>query len=82
MFQVAMILADAVRRSGVSCEGVNLFLADGRAAGQEIFHVHLHVIPRFEGDGFALRFGPDYYRRPRRATLGEIAADIRRTLEG
>jgi histidine triad (HIT) family protein len=82
MFQVAMILADAVRLSGVPCEGVNLFLADGRAAGQEIFHVHLHVIPRFEGDGFAFRFGPDYYRRPRRAMLDEIAADIRRALEG
>ena len=46
------------------------------------FHVHLHVVPRFEGDGFALRFGPDYYRRPGRAMLDEIAADIRRALEG
>jgi histidine triad (HIT) family protein len=82
MFQVAMILADAVRRSGVPSEGVNLFLADGRAAGQEVFHVHLHVIPRFEGDGFAFRFGPDYFRRPGRAALDEIAAGIRRALEG
>jgi histidine triad (HIT) family protein len=82
LFQVAMMLADAVRRSGVRCEGVNLFLADGRAAGQEVFHVHLHVIPRFEGDGFGLRFGPEYFHLPRRVTLDEIAADIRRTLEG
>ena len=82
MFQVAMMLADAVRRSGVRCEGVNLFLADGRAAGQEIFHVHLHVILRFEGDGFGIRFGPDYFRRPGRASLDEVAAGIRRALEG
>ena len=82
MFQVAAILASATRRSGVRCEGVNLFLADGRAAGQEVFHVHLHVIPRFEGDGFGLRFGPDYFRRPGRAGLDEIAAGIRRALKG
>jgi histidine triad (HIT) family protein len=28
-------------------------LADGEAAGQEVFHVHLHVFPRFQGDGHA-----------------------------
>ena len=82
MFQVAMMLADAVRRSGVRCEGVNLFLADGHVAGQEIFHVHLHVIPRFEGDGFGFRFGPEYFRLPRRAMLDEVAVDIRQALEG
>ena len=31
--------------------GVNLTLADGRAAGQEIMHVHLHIRPRAPGDG-------------------------------
>jgi len=81
LFQVAMKLADAVRHSGVRCEGVNFFLADGRAAGQEVFHVHLHVVPRFEGDGFGLRFGPEYFRRPARVTLDEVAVDIRRALE-
>ena len=30
-------------------EGVNLFLADGEAVGQEVSHVHLHVFPRFKG---------------------------------
>lgn len=40
MFAVAQQLAAAVRRSGVRCEGVNLFLADGEVAGQEVFHAH------------------------------------------
>ena len=57
VFGTAHSLAQAVRDSGVRCEGVNLFLADGAVAGQEVFHVHMHVIPRFEGDGFRLRFG-------------------------
>jgi diadenosine tetraphosphate (Ap4A) HIT family hydrolase len=32
-----------------------MFLADGEAAFQEIFHVHLHVFPRTPGDGSASR---------------------------
>ena len=52
MWRLAQRLAGALRRSSLRCEGVNVFLADGEAAGQEVFHVHLHVIPRFVGDGF------------------------------
>lgn len=81
LFQTGMRMAAALRRSGIRCEGVNLHLADGRAAGQEVFHVHLHVIPRFSGDGFGLRFGPQYYDLPDRTTLDGTAADIRRVLE-
>src|SRR5437868_5372340 len=39
LFEVAMRIAGAIRKSGVRCEGVNLFLADGEAAFQEILHV-------------------------------------------
>jgi histidine triad (HIT) family protein len=80
LFRVGMKLAAAVRRSGVRCDGVNLFLADGEVAGQEVFHVHLHVIPRFRGDGFGFRFGPEYGRLPGRARLDELAAGIRQVL--
>lgn len=69
--------AGALRDSGVRCEGVDLFLADGEAAGQEVFHVHLHVIPRYAGDGFGFIFGPDYHHRPPRAELDRIAAGVR-----
>jgi histidine triad (HIT) family protein len=60
LFRVGQRAAAALYASSLRCEGVNLFLADGEAAGQEVFHVHLHVIPRFAGDGFGLRFPPDY----------------------
>ena len=82
LFQVGMKLAEALRRSSLRCEGVNLFLADGEAAGQEVFHVHLHVIPRFRDDGFGFRFAPDYYHLPERARLDEMATGIRLVLEG
>jgi histidine triad (HIT) family protein len=80
VFIVAQRIAQALRDSGLRCEGVNLFVADGAAAGQEVFHVHLHVVPRFRGDGFGFRFGPKYGQRPPRSELDELAAKVRSTL--
>lgn len=82
LFRVAQRLAGALRTSGLPCEGVNLFLADGEAAMQEVFHVHLHVIPRFSGDGFGLRFGPNYLNKSERAALDQAAVQIRGALSG
>jgi len=79
-FAAAMRVAAAIRSSGIRCEGINLYLADGEAAGQEVDHVHLHVVPRFTGDGFGLRFGPQYGRIAARAELDEMAAKIRRKM--
>ncbi|HKE04498.1 MAG TPA: HIT family protein [Blastocatellia bacterium] len=81
MFRVAQRIASALRKSGLKCEGVNFFLADGEAAGQEVFHAHLHVLPRYVGDGFGLRFGPHYANKPRRRELNEIADRIRDALQ-
>ena len=80
MFKVGMRVADAVKRSGVKCEGVNLLLSDGRAAFQEILHVHLHVIPRFEGDNLHISFGRQYRLKPGRNELDRIATKIRSAL--
>jgi len=82
MFKVAMRIAEASRRSGIKCEGVNLFLADGEAAFQDVFHVHLHVIPRFSGDRFGLKLGPEYGIRPDRKELDEIAGKIGTAMQG
>jgi histidine triad (HIT) family protein len=77
LMRIAHRLAAALRRSSVRCEGVNLFLADGAAAMQEVFHVHLHVFPRFANDGFGLRFAPEYHtRRPTRTALDELATEL------
>jgi histidine triad (HIT) family protein len=73
-------VAAALRASGIRCEGVNLFLADGEAAGQEVFHAHLHVFPRWPGDGFGFRFGPGYRTLPPRALLEDAATAIRGVL--
>jgi diadenosine tetraphosphate (Ap4A) HIT family hydrolase len=74
MFTVAQRLAVALRRSGF-CAGTNLFLADGVLAGQEVFHVHLHVIPRTQRDGFGLR--AKRHDQPDRAELEAMAGQMR-----
>ena len=38
-------------RSTVGADAANVGINDGEAAGQEVPHVHVHIIPRFEGDG-------------------------------
>ncbi len=75
MFNAAAPLAERLRSSGLPCDGINLFLADGEAAGQEVFHVHLHVIPRSPGDGF--KVDADAWRRTP-PTRPELDAQARR----
>lgn len=81
IFEMGRRVAAGLRRSGLPCEGVNFHLADGEAAGQEIFHVHLHVFPRYEGDGFHLRPGPHYGETPLRAELDRIASQIKKGID-
>jgi len=45
-----------ILRERLGCEGVNILNNSGESAGQEIFHIHFHVFPRFEGDGHKLWF--------------------------
>lgn len=76
MFIVGQKIADAIGQSNLRCEGINLYIADGRAAGQTVFHPHLHVIPRYFGDGFSIILPTGYGEQPMRVELDKIAADI------
>lgn len=77
MMSVAQRLAQALRDSTVPTEGINLFLADGEVAMQEVFHAHLHVLPRTAGDGFGLTGG---FTTPARDVLDAQAAAVRAAL--
>jgi diadenosine tetraphosphate (Ap4A) HIT family hydrolase len=54
LFKTGMKISEALRASEIESEGINFWLADGEAAGQEVFHVHLHVLPRSETDEIRL----------------------------
>ena len=54
VFRVGHTLARAVRHSDLRADGANLVSNDGKAAFQTVFHLHLHVVPRWHRD--RLRF--------------------------
>ena len=81
MLRVAQQMARALRNSALRCDGVNFFLADGAAAMQDVPHVHVHVFPRYWGDGFGLTFAADYFVKPARSELEETATAIRSAIE-
>jgi diadenosine tetraphosphate (Ap4A) HIT family hydrolase len=75
-------IAKAARHSGLHADGTNIAINDGKAAFQSVFHIHLHVVPRRDGDklsfakGMLLRRDPDREESGRmlREALAEIDA--------
>lgn len=51
-------VAKAIKEA-VNAQGINLGMNNGKAAGQLVFHPHLHVMPRFENDGYKHWYGKD-----------------------
>ena len=76
MGQVCRRVAQALRAM-LSAQGFNLGMNNFEAAGQEVFHVHLHVIPRYHTDGLQL-FPQTSYKPGDREKTGE---QLRRALE-
>ncbi len=54
-------LVSAVRQA-TGAAGVNVLQNNGRCAGQEVEHVHVHIIPRSSGDGLGYRWHPKSYQ--------------------
>ena len=77
MWSVATGLNRALRATALPCDAVSVYVADGDAAGQEVAHVHIHLIPWHAQDGFGFRFPPGYGAEPGRDELEAIADEIR-----
>jgi histidine triad (HIT) family protein len=63
-------IARAARQSGLHADGNNVFIDDGKAAFQSVFHIHLHVVPRHNGDKLSLAKGLLLRRDPDREESG------------
>ncbi len=74
MGRLALEWAGVAMRA-VESEGYNLLLNNRKVAGQEVMHAHLHIIPRWTGDGY--RMTPIPTRIADGAELQETAALIR-----
>jgi histidine triad (HIT) family protein len=73
IFKATVKIARAVRQAS-NCEGMNLVQSNGKAGQQDVFHFHLHIVPRFFGDGIVL----DWDNKPAQTeALRQLADEIR-----
>lgn len=86
--QVAAVGIAAARvaramKAALEAAGINFWMANEPPAGQVVMHAHMHVIPRYPGDGFGMR-RPQRDERPPsgRPELDQLAAAVRRQLDG
>ena len=75
LLPVATRIARAIRASDPQVQGINLFVADGAAAGQQVPHVHLHVISRRVDDDITVELPLPHEQD--RAILDTLAARLR-----
>ncbi len=77
VFRTAARAARAVQKA-YAPEGVTLYQANGAAAGQTVYHFHLHLVPRYADDGMRLTWPA---KNPPREQLEANAARLRAALE-
>ena len=70
---MATCIARAMR-DALKCDGLNLVQNNGDIAGQTVNHFHLHLIPRYEGDGLNLNW-------PQQEISAEQLEEIRQSIK-
>ncbi len=76
LFEASRKVTAAVEKA-FSAEGSNIGINNGEVAGQEVPHVHVHVIPRKKGDG-GRGIKSIVWTEPDTTNLGEVAEKIRK----
>lgn len=73
---IAKQISFAVKKA-TGANGISMIQQSGKAAGQDIFHIHVHVVPRFEGQKL-----PPFseLKEVERAKLDEMAKKIKQHL--
>ena len=77
IFQAAVKIARAIREAS-GCDGLNLVQSNGRAGQQDVFHFHLHLVPRFDGDNIQISWEGT---RAERDELNGMAEEIGSKME-
>lgn len=65
IFVVAKKVATALQQA-LQCDGINILQNNGEVAGQTVFHLHIHIIPRYEDDTVTISW------KPGKANLDEL----------
>ena len=77
VFRAAARVARAIR-AAFSPEGLSVYQANGKPAGQTVFHFHIHLVPRHDGYGMALVWP---VKNPARSLLEDYAGRIKAKIE-
>ena len=75
LVKVGQRIGQAARRSELAADGNNIVINDGKAAFQTVFHLHVHVAPRQDGDKLSFAKGLVVRRDPDRDETGRILRD-------
>jgi histidine triad (HIT) family protein len=73
VFRSVARVARAIR-AAFAPQGLSVYQANGKAAGQTVFHFHIHLVPRYDDDGMNLTWP---VKNPAREKLEEYAAKVR-----
>lgn len=77
IYKVTKQVSIAVKKA-INCDGVTIIQQNGKAAGQDIFHIHVHVVPRFEGQKL-----PSFssLKEVERSKLNDVAKKMKQQLK-
>ena len=78
IYSVAARVAAAVKEA-TGCDAINVIQNNGAESGQEVFHSHLHIIPRYKDDG--LKFAIKHEEYSGFDEMGALAEKIRTTVK-
>ena len=67
-------VADLLKKN-LNCDGINLVNSNGEVAQQEIMHYHIHVIPRYQGENYKIKFGSEFKDEDLQKTAKEIRGE-------
>ena len=65
-----------VVKAALNTEDVNIYMNNGKDSGQVVFHSHIHIIPRYKGDGHALWHGTEY----KKGEAAKVADQLKKAL--
>lgn len=74
VFQLAAKISEAMKKA-LNCDGLNVVQNNGELAGQTVFHFHMHLIPRYSGDGQNINWVPKTSEDEERAHIAQQIQD-------
>ncbi len=75
VYKVAARVARVMKKQ-LACDGVNILQNNEEAAGQTVFHFHMHVIPRYKGDDVNIGWNPREAEQSQLDTIVEKLKNI------